>query len=302
MAVKEIPIRDIALPEISLRREINIEKLEEMVQSIKSVGLLQPIRVRSKNGKYVLITGLRRLKAFQKLGRKTIRSEIDDGKEVSDVVKGLPINQQDQIKMIVENYQRVKGDDLKESEVVSNLYLLFYKSLGSPETKNGDYHTESIKIISEIIGVSDFWVRSRLNIQKLTDGAKLLKERLSNEGRELTSTTEKLRTRIPIRVAAEIGSKIKDEDTQIAVMDAVAGLPTDKALKVVDSVVRKELDPYIVAEAIRDKEKPKTKLYVINAPTEIYDYYEKIAEKEKESIEKILIRVLQAWVERGYKL
>ncbi|MBY8993484.1 MAG: ParB N-terminal domain-containing protein [Candidatus Heimdallarchaeota archaeon] len=302
MVVKEIPIKDIVLPEISLRRDIDIEKLEEIVQSIKSVGLLQPIRVRAKNGKYVLITGLRRLKAFQKLGRKTIRSEIDDGKEVSDVVKGLPINQQDQIKMIVENYQRVKGDDLKESEVVSNLYLLFYKSLGSPETKNGDYHTESIKIISEIIGVSDFWVRSRLNIQKLTDGAKLLKERLSNEGRELTSTTEKLRTKIPIRVAAEIGSKIKDEDTQIAVMDAVAGLPTDKALKVVDSVVREKLDPYIVAEAIRDKEKPKTKLYVINAPTEIYEYYEKIAEKEKESIEEILIRVLQAWVERGYEL
>jgi len=302
MTIKEIPIEKIVLPNVSLREQIDPERIDEMVQSIKSVGLLQPIRVRVVDGKYQLITGLRRLKAFEKLGRKRIRAEIDEGEEVSDVVKRLPIEQQDQIKMIVENYQRVKGDDLKEAEVVANLYNLFYKSAGSPETRNGDFHSESIRTIASMIGVSDFWVRSRLNIQKLTNGAKLLKERLEEEGRELLSSTEKTRMRIPIRVASEIGSKIKEEDKQIAVMDAVAGLPTEKALKVVDSVIKKDLDPYEVAEAIRKKEKPKSKLYVVNAPIEIYSYYEELAEEENMNIEDLLILVLRTWIERGYKL
>jgi len=302
MAIKKIPIKDIILPDVSLREQIDPERIDEMVRSIESVGLLQPIRVRAIDGKFKLINGLRRIKAFEKLGRKRIRAEIDEGKDVSDFVKGLPIDQQDQIKMIVENYQRVKGDDLREAEVVSNLYKVFYQTAGSPETRNGDFHTDSVKTIASVIGVSDFWVRSRLNIQKLTDGAKLLKEQLEVEGRTLTPESDKSRTRIPIRVASEIGSKIHEEDKQIAVMDAVAGLSTEKALKVVDSVVKKGLDPYEVAEAVREKEKPKTKLYVVNTPTDIYEYFEEIAKRENENIEELLIQVLRAWMERGYEL
>lgn len=302
MAIKEIPIKDIILPDVNVRDTVEDGSLDELMKSIKSVGLLQPIRVRSKNGKFVLITGLRRLKAFEKLGRKKIRAEIDEGEEVSDLVKGLPIERQDQIKMIIENYQRVKGDDMKEADIVTNLYDLFYKMNGSPTIRNGEFHKDSINAVGEVIGVSDSWVRSRLNIQKLTKGAKLLREQMESEGLKIDDTGERRKTRIPIRVASEIGSKIKDEEKQIAVMDAVAGLPTDKALKVLESVIEKDMDPYEVAEAIKEKDQPRTKLIVINLPTEILDYYFELADKEGIDVEDYLIKVLTTWRERGETL
>lgn len=301
MVVEEIPIKKITLPEMSLRDEIDQHRIDEMAQSIKSVGLLQPIRVRSVDGKYLLINGMRRLKAFQQLGRKTIRAEIDEGEEVSEIVKDLPIDQQDQIKMIIENYQRVKGDEIKEAEVVSNLYDMFYKRNGSPDI-NGDFHTDTTKAISGIIGVSETWVRDRLNIHRLTVGAKIVKERMEKEEMDEIANKTKKRIKIPIRVSAAIGSKIRDEEKQMDVMEAVAGLPTDKAMKVVDTVAKDDVDPYEVAAAMKEIEKPKTKLVVLSVPTEIMDECYKISDEKEITIEDLFVKIIIQWWEEGHKI
>jgi len=64
----EIDISKIALNPFQPRSAFNKEKLDELVISIKNIGLIQPITIKkiSKN-KFQLISGERRLRAFKKL-------------------------------------------------------------------------------------------------------------------------------------------------------------------------------------------------------------------------------------------
>jgi len=73
----EIDISKIALNPFQPRSAFDKEKLEELVISIKNIGLIQPITVKkiSKN-KFQLISGERRLRAFKKLKIDKIPSYI----------------------------------------------------------------------------------------------------------------------------------------------------------------------------------------------------------------------------------
>ena len=64
----EIEISKIALNPFQPRSTFNNEKLDELIVSIKNIGLIQPITVKklSKN-EFQLISGERRLRAFKQL-------------------------------------------------------------------------------------------------------------------------------------------------------------------------------------------------------------------------------------------
>lgn len=73
-----IPITQIEIKKNNLSRKTNPEKdLNELIQSIKSVGLLQPIGVYPlAYKKYALLYGQRRLLAFKKMKKKKIPAVI----------------------------------------------------------------------------------------------------------------------------------------------------------------------------------------------------------------------------------
>ena len=54
------------------RLEYDEEKLNELADSISKVGLINPISLSSAGGRYKLVAGSRRLKAFQLLNRSFI--------------------------------------------------------------------------------------------------------------------------------------------------------------------------------------------------------------------------------------
>jgi ParB family chromosome partitioning protein len=58
------------------RREIVAEQLQELAESIRSEGLLQPIVVRRHGDKYQLVAGERRWRAFQLLKIKVIPARV----------------------------------------------------------------------------------------------------------------------------------------------------------------------------------------------------------------------------------
>jgi ParB family chromosome partitioning protein len=81
----ELPIQEIRPNPFQPRKTVDPGALEELVSSIKQVGLLQPIVVRRANGTggavYELIAGERRLRACQQLGWERIpavQREADD--------------------------------------------------------------------------------------------------------------------------------------------------------------------------------------------------------------------------------
>ena len=106
-ALKSIPIGQIGRNPFQPRREFNSEELNELEESLKASGLLQPITVRRRSGKdgFELIAGERRLRAAIKLGWKEIPAII---KEIDDRT-ALTL-------ALVENLQRTDLNPIEEGE------------------------------------------------------------------------------------------------------------------------------------------------------------------------------------------
>src|SRR5688500_1886617 len=67
-ALKEVPVGNVVPNPYQPRTHVDEETLLELTSSIEASGLLQPVVVRPRDGKYELIAGERRLRAVQRLG------------------------------------------------------------------------------------------------------------------------------------------------------------------------------------------------------------------------------------------
>jgi ParB family chromosome partitioning protein len=70
----KIPIESIKVNEG--RRPVDFTKVKELAESIKEVGLINPITVRPEGAEYLLIAGMHRLEAYKLLGINNIESNI----------------------------------------------------------------------------------------------------------------------------------------------------------------------------------------------------------------------------------
>lgn len=75
----DIPISEIEIGKSQARNRKVREDLEDLVESIRKVGQLQPVSVyKNEHGKYELLLGQRRFLALKELGHTTIKAEIVD--------------------------------------------------------------------------------------------------------------------------------------------------------------------------------------------------------------------------------
>ncbi|MGF1449728.1 MAG: ParB/RepB/Spo0J family partition protein [Opitutales bacterium] len=108
-ALPELPYREIAVGSVTVspyqpRREISRERIEELAESIRSEGLLQPIVVRAVDDGFQLIAGERRWRAHQHLGLANISARVVDATDASAAVISL-----------IENLQREQLNPIDES-------------------------------------------------------------------------------------------------------------------------------------------------------------------------------------------
>lgn len=92
------------------RTNYNDEKLKDLMASIKEKGVLQPILVREKDGKYEVIAGERRLRAARALNLEEIPAIV---KDVTD--------QEAFIIALIENIQREELNPIEEAEAYRKL-------------------------------------------------------------------------------------------------------------------------------------------------------------------------------------
>ena len=98
----EIEIDLIDLNPFQPRTNFNSSDLEELTSSIDKLGLIQPITIKKNDGRFTLISGERRLKAFKKLLKKSIPAYI------------RLANDQESLEMaLVENIQRKNLDPIE---------------------------------------------------------------------------------------------------------------------------------------------------------------------------------------------
>lgn len=103
--VRHAPIGQVIANRANPRREFDTAQLEELANSVREKGVMQPLLVRSHGDQYEIIAGERRWRAAQKAGLHevpVIIREVDD-KEALELA-------------IVENVQRVDLNPLEEAQ------------------------------------------------------------------------------------------------------------------------------------------------------------------------------------------
>ena len=92
------------------RRDFRPEQIQELADSIRAEGLLQPIVVRAAGGTYQLIAGERRWRAFQQLKLKTIPARVVQASNASAATMTL-----------IENLQREGLNPVEEAHGFASL-------------------------------------------------------------------------------------------------------------------------------------------------------------------------------------
>ena len=195
-----IPVDKVVPNPYQPRKHFSASALEQLAQSIKSQGLLQPIVVREVNNGYQLIAGERRLRATQIAGMDTIPAII---KNLSD--------QACLVLAVIENIQR---QDLNVVELAESFHSL--------ATKYGMTHAE----VGRLVGRSRAAVSNLIRLLQLDGGVKdMLVKGMIEMGHArclLSLPTHKqadvaqkiLEAQMPVREAESLVRGLVESDTQ----------------------------------------------------------------------------------------
>ena len=230
--IREIEITKIRHSKLNPRLDTNPEELAELAETIREVGLLQPLIVRPiENGEYEVVVGGRRFRAAQMVGLKAVRAVVRDytDEEVAEL-------------NLIENVQRVDLSAVEKGNCCRRLMEKYPERYPKPETVGGK------------IGVSGTTVRSWLQLVE----APL-------ELQKMVAPTPKLGVpretgKIDWDTAVTITRRIKKPKRQVEVAREIASRP----------VYRREARE-VIARAAKDLDKPVKEIIkdVVETPYEL---------------------------------
>ena len=149
VVIKQIPLAQIGANPDQPRKTFNIDDLNDLAASIKEKGVLQPILLRTVQGRpynYEIVAGERRFRA----------SKIAGLTEIPAVVKKLDDNNAMEIALI-ENVQRENLDPVEEAAAYKNLI------------EKCDYDMADV---SRLIGKSDSYIRNSIRLLDLPESVR----------------------------------------------------------------------------------------------------------------------------------
>jgi ParB family transcriptional regulator, chromosome partitioning protein len=156
-ALREVPVASVSPNPYQPRSHIDEADLSELTASIEASGLLQPVIVRPRNGKYELIAGERRWRAVQSLGWPKIPAVVKDVDDQTLLTLAL-----------IENLQR---NDLTAMDEAAGYHRL------------GEEFKLAQAEIARLVGRNRSTVANLLRLLKLPDEVKtLIQERKLSEG------------------------------------------------------------------------------------------------------------------------
>ncbi|MFB5269464.1 nucleoid occlusion protein [Paenibacillus enshidis] len=144
--VKNIPIHDIVSSPYQPRTIFDDDKIDELCQTIKTHGVIQPIVVRSRDGRYEIIAGERRWRAVTKLGMDSIPAivrEFNDSQAASIA--------------LIENLQREGLTAIEEAVAYQKLI---------------DLHQLTQESLAQRLGKSQSTIANKIRLLNLPEAAK----------------------------------------------------------------------------------------------------------------------------------
>ncbi|MGH7509032.1 MAG: ParB/RepB/Spo0J family partition protein [Gemmatimonadales bacterium] len=190
-SLRELPMGNVLPNPYQPRTHVDEDALVELTASIEASGLLQPVVVRPRNGKYELIAGERRWRALQRLGWTKIPAVVKDVDDQTLLTLAL-----------IENLQR---NDLNPIDVAGG-----YQRLGE-EFKLA--HAE----IARLVGRNRSTVANQLRLLKLPGEVKtLVQEGKLSEGhaRALLAVADAAEAVRLAREAVSQGWSVRDTEAR----------------------------------------------------------------------------------------
>jgi len=154
--IKEIKVEKIIPNPYQPRKHFDEESINELAESIKKHGLIQPIIVIKEEENYILVAGERRLRASKKLGKEKIKAIVMDFSK-EDLREYA----------LIENIQR---RDLNPLEVANSLNALIkehgytHEELAKSIGKSRSYVTNLLRLISMPNSVKEAIISGNLTL------------------------------------------------------------------------------------------------------------------------------------------
>ncbi|CAI6064415.1 nucleoid occlusion protein [Cohnella sp. JJ-181] len=145
--VRQIAVVDIVPSPYQPRSVFDDDRIDELCQTIKTLGIIQPIVVRVRDGKYELIAGERRWRAVTKLGMEHIPAIVRD------------INDSQAASMaLIENLQREGLTSIEEAVAYQKLI---------------DLHQLTQESLAQRLGKSQSTIANKIRLLQLGETVKL---------------------------------------------------------------------------------------------------------------------------------
>lgn len=153
--VLEINIKQIQPNKYQPRKSFNEEALEELVQSIKEHGVVQPIVLRKAGKKYEIVAGERRWRAAKKAGLKTIPAIIKEFTEQETTEIAL-----------IENIQREDLNPIEEAgayQVLLEEFKLTQEELSQRIGKSRPYIANTLRLLNAPAAIQEHVINKKLS-------------------------------------------------------------------------------------------------------------------------------------------
>ncbi|MDE6284307.1 MAG: ParB/RepB/Spo0J family partition protein [Bacilli bacterium] len=199
--VTEINLDEIRSNPYQPRKTFNIETLNELAQSIKEYGVIQPIIVKKSIKGYELIAGERRTKAAKIAGLTTIPAIIKD------------FNDQEMMEIaLIENIQREDLNPMDEAISVSNIIKL-----------RGYTHEE----FAQKFGKSRTYVTNLLGLLKLPEEVKKMVEK-----KDLTMSHARVLSKLDDDdKAVNLAKKVVTDEISVHELEQIASIDSEYSQK-----------------------------------------------------------------------
>jgi len=225
MEIKEIKIKELEVDDYNTRKGKWIHD-QELIDSIKSMGVLQNLLVRPiEKGKFGIVCGSRRFNAGISAGLKTLPCRV---KEMDDL-EALGVSLQ-------ENLRRGSLDAVEESEAIADMWELI---------NNNSTETQKLSKMKDMFGLSKSSIYRYLQISRLSDTIKSFLKPSPGTGTDGKTEPAKL----DIDTASAIEGSEWEEEEKEEVAEILSDIPSYKDRKKVLSEMKKYDDELSPAEA-----------------------------------------------------